>query len=343
MNYTLQEYARDVVYNILEVCDSESVAHPIIVNESGRAIVAYHSVLVVEAFGSIEKNSSPSPATALPGDHKLVRDILDIERNLTVANRTESLHDAQEIKEQTLSLFDFGLMDLDAKAKIEQAFWRIASRIVQVFRDQEYVPDEVKELEVALGDQYVCNFSVFQSLLDHWALGQLFPVMPIHRLDTEPQRQATVVDITCDSDGKVSKFIDLQDVKETLSLHQLTPGHPYYIGFFLMGAYQDIMGDLHNLFGRVNEAHVFLDEDEEDGFYIEETIEGSTIAEVLALTQWNQSELIRRFKLQVDAAIKSDRLKPNDGMKLLTSYERGLKNYTYLHINGQKPGNGNGA
>ena len=340
MNYTLQEYARDVVYNIMDVCDSEGVAHPIIVNESGRAIVAYHSVLVVEAFGSIEKNTSVV-VTSKPGDHKLVRDILEIERNIGATNRTESLHDAQEIKEQTLTMFDFGLMDLESKAKIEQTFWRIAERIVQIFRDQEYIPDEVKEMEVALCDQYVCNFSVFQSLLDHWALGQLFPVMPIHRLDTKPARQATLVDITCDSDGKVSKFIDLQDVKETLPLHELKPGQPYFVGFFMMGAYQDIMGDLHNLFGRVNEAHVFLDDDEEDGFYIEETIEGSTIAEVLALTQWHQSDLIRRFKIQVDAAIKSDRLKPNEGMKLLTAYERGLKNYTYLQINAQKTaGNG---
>ena len=335
-NYTLQEYARDVVYNIMEVCDSEGVPHPIIVSESGRAIVAHHSVLVVEAFGSIEKYSSASTPKASPTDHKLVRDIYDIERNLTISNRTELLHDAQEIKEQTLSMFDFGLMDLESKAKIEQTYWRLADRIVHFFRDQEYTPDEVKELEVALGDQYVCNFSVFQSLLDHWALGQLFPVMPIHRLDTPPERQATLVDITCDSDGKVSKFIDLQDVKETLSVHRLKSGEPYYVGFFLLGAYQDIMGDLHNLFGRVNEAHVFLDEDEDDGFYIEETIEGSTIAEVLAMTQWNQTDLIRRFKTQVDAAIKSDRLKPNEGMKLLTSYERGLKNYTYLHINGAK-------
>ncbi|MEI8234273.1 MAG: biosynthetic arginine decarboxylase [Verrucomicrobiota bacterium] len=338
-NYTLQEYARDVVYNIMDVCDSEEMAHPVIVSESGRALVAHHSVLVVEAFGAIEKYDKHAEVTVQPTDHKLVRDMWDIEKNLTPSNRTEMLHDAQEIKEQTLSMFNFGLMDLESKAKIEQAYWRIASRTVEIFHaepGEEYVPDEVKELEVALGDQYVCNFSVFQSLLDHWALGQLFPVMPIHRLDEKPDRHATLVDITCDSDGKVSKFIDLQDVKETLPLHTLKPDAPYYIGFFLMGAYQDIMGDLHNLFGRVNEAHVFLDEDEEDGFYIEETIEGSTIAEVLSMTQWNQSDLIRRFKKQVDTAIKSDRLKPNEGMKLLTSYERGLKNYTYLHIQNGK-------
>ncbi len=331
-NYTLQEYARDVVYNIMDVCDSEGVKHPIIVSESGRAVVAHHSVLIVEAFSAIEKNDNSPPPKPKKTDHKLVHDILDIERNLSIANRTESLHDIQEIKEQSLAMFDFGLIDLESKAKVEQAYWRIAHRIVQYFRDQEYVPDEVKELEVALGDQYVCNFSVFQSLLDHWALGQLFPVMPVHRLNTRPERNGTLVDITCDSDGKVSKFIDLQDVKETLPLHKLIPGEPYYIGFFLLGAYQDIMGDLHNLFGRVNEAHVFLDEDEEDGFYIEETIQGSTIGEVLSMTQWNQADLIRRFKAQVDAAIKSDRIKPNDGMKLLTAYERGLKNYTYLSV-----------
>ncbi|XHR28682.1 MAG: biosynthetic arginine decarboxylase [Chthoniobacteraceae bacterium] len=336
-NYTLQEYARDVVYNIMDVCDSEEVPHPVIISESGRALVAHHSVLIVEAFGAIEKFDNGNDAPARADDHKLVRDILDIEKNLTASNRTEMLHDAQEIKEQTLSMFNFGLMDLESKAKVEQSYWRIAARIVKLFQEEqdevEYIPDEVKELEVALGDQYVCNFSVFQSLLDHWALGQLFPVMPIHRLCEEPTRHATLVDITCDSDGKVSKFIDLQDVKETLPVHTLKSDEPYYIGFFLMGAYQDIMGDLHNLFGRVNEAHVFLDEDEEDGFYIEETIEGSTIGEVLSMTQWSQSDLIRRFKKQVDAAIKSDRLKPNEGMKLLTSYERSLKNYTYLHIN----------
>jgi arginine decarboxylase len=258
----------------------------------------------------------------------------DLQKALTVQNRMETLHDAQQAKEQAQSMFDLGLLDLESKARIEMLYWRLAQAIVDYTRDAKYVPDEIKDLEVTLSDQYVCNFSVFQSLLDHWALGQLFPVMPIHRLDELPSRNGTLVDITCDSDGKVSKFIDLQDVKETLSLHTLRAGEPYYIGFFLMGAYQDIMGDFHNLFGRVNEAHVFLDEDEEGGFYIEEIIEGSTIGDVLTLTQWNQNELIRLIKAQVDAAIKSDRLKPNEAMRLLTNYERVLKTYTYLHLNG---------
>lgn len=333
-NYSLQEYARDIVYNIMDVCDSEKVAHPTIISESGRAIVAHHSVLVVEAFGSIEKNRASIPLDARETDHKLATDMFELERNMSKQNRLESLHDAQQIREQAQSMFDLGILDLESKAKIETIYWRIAQGIVEVFANMRYIPDEVKDLETSLGDQYVCNFSVFQSLLDHWAVGQLFPVMPIHRLDTLPERNATLVDITCDSDGKVSKFIDLNDVKDTLPLHRLIPGEPYYIGIFLMGAYQDIMGDLHNLFGRVNEAHVFLDDDEESGFYIEETIEGSPIGEVLAMTQWDKNELIRLVKSQVDAAIKSDRLKPNEGMKLLAGYERVLKGYTYLHLNG---------
>jgi len=336
-NYSLQEYARDIVYNIMDVCDTEKVPHPIIVSESGRAIVAHHSILVVEAFGAIEKDKTPTLIEPKETDPKQVTEILDIQRNLTHQNRMESLHDAQQVKEQAQSMFDLGLLELESKAKIETVYWQIAHKLVKFCAGMKYIPDEVKDLETALGDQYVCNFSVFQSLLDHWALGQLFPVMPIHRLDEFPERQGMLVDITCDSDGKVSKFIDLQDVKDTLPLHKLKPGEPYYLGFFLMGAYQDIMGDLHNLFGRVNEAHVFLDEDEESGWYIEETIEGSTIGEVLALTQWDEKVLARNVKAQVDAAIKSDRLKPNEAMKLLASYEKGLRGYTYLSFNGTPP------
>jgi arginine decarboxylase len=230
-------------------------------------------------------------------------------------------------------MFELGLLDLESKAKIETIYWQIAESVVNLCRGMRYVPDEVKELEISLGDQYLCNFSVFQSLLDHWALGQLFPIMPIHKLQYPPDRNGTLVDITCDSDGKVSKFIDLQDVKETLPLHRITNGEPYYLGFFLLGAYQDIMGDLHNLFGRVNEVHVFLDEDEDSGWYIEETIQGSTVISVLSMTQWDQNELIRLVKAQVDAAIKSDRLKPNEAMRILSEYERGLGGYTYLNFN----------
>src|SRR2546427_862483 len=336
-NYSLQEYANDVVWDIMDVCDSESVAHPAIVNEGGRAIVAHHSVLVVEAFSSIEKTAPKLKVEASETDHKLVGEILDVKQRLKRGNRLESLHDIQQIKEEAQHTFDLGLLDLESKAKIDTVYWQLAHQIVNMHRGLRYMPDEVKELEVSLADQYICNFSVFQSLLDHWALGQLFPIMPIHRLNTPPDRQGTIVDITCDSDGKVSKFTDLQDVRETLPLHRVIPGEIYYLGVFMVGAYQDIMGDLHNLFGRVTEAHVFLDPDEESGWYIEEVIEGSTIGEVLAMTQWDKVELMRLLKSQVDTAIKTDRLKPNDAMKLLSDYERLLQEYTYLSLNGNKP------
>jgi arginine decarboxylase len=336
-NYSLQEYANDVVWNIMDVCDSEAVPHPAIVSEGGRAIVAHHSVLVVEAFSSIEKTAPKLKVEAGEKDHKLVRDILDVKQRLRRGNRIESLHDIQQIKEESQQTFDLGLLDLESKAKIDTVYWQLAQQIVNMHRGLRFVPEEVKQLETALGDQYICNFSVFQSLLDHWALGQLFPIMPIHRLTTPPDRNGMIVDITCDSDGKVSKFIDLQDVRETLPLHRIAPGDIYYLGVFMVGAYQDIMGDLHNLFGRVTEVHLFLDPDEESGWYIEEVIEGSTIGEVLAMTQWDKVELMRLLKTQVDAAIKTDRLKPSDAMKLLSDYERLLQEYTYLSLNGAKP------
>ena len=337
VNYSLHEYTRDVVGAVQEVCDEEKVAHPVLVSESGRAIAAHHSVLVVEAFGAIEKVSRGPEVIAVESDPAVVRDIIAIYQSLGSKHRLESLHDAQEIREKADSMFSLGLLDLPAKAKIETVYWRIAAKVVELFRGVRYVPEEVKDLEISLGDQVMCNFSVFQSLLDHWALGQLFPVMPLHRLAEAPDRQATLVDITCDSDGKVARFIDLQDVKPTLPVHRPEEGKPYYLGFFLAGAYQDIMGDMHNLFGRVNEMHIFLDEDEESGYYIEEIIGGNTIGNVLALTQWEKSELTRRMKVQVDSAIKKDRLKPTEGMRLLDSYEKALEGYTYLNCFGPSP------
>ena len=341
MNYSLREYARDVIYNVQDVCDSEGVVHPTIVSESGRALVAHHSVLVLEAFGTIERDPAGRFVEVGVGDHKILRDIADVQRSLpTVAGRKstaadhspwlEALHDSQQFREQAQAMFDLGLLELETKARVETIHWQIAREITAHTRDNRHIPEEVQALEVALADQYLCNFSIFQSLLDHWALGQLFPIAPIHRLNDRPERAGTLVDITCDSDGKIDQFIDLTDVRPTLPLHALKPGEPYYLGIFLVGAYQDIMGDLHNLFGRVNELHVFLDEDEEGGYYVEEVIEGSSISQVLALTQWATPDLIRMMKAQIDAAIKADRLKPKEGMTLLASYERSLAGYTYL-------------
>jgi arginine decarboxylase len=333
-NYTLQEYTNDVVYYIADVCNAEKVPHPDIVSESGRAIVAHHSVLIVEVFGAIAKLREENPIDYSESNHPLVKELLDIRKNLGKLNKLEAYHDAMERRDDAHNMFMLGLLDLPDKAKIENLYWDISQEVVQSFMGQAYIPEEIRKLEDSLGDQYLCNFSVFQSLLDHWALGQLFPIMPIHRLNQRPDREATLVDITCDSDGQINKFIDLRDVRDTLPLHRLNGSNgsqePYYLGFFLMGAYQDIMGDLHNLFGRVNEVHVFLDPDEPAGYYIEEIIEGNTIVQALTAVQYDEIELKRRMKAQIDEAIKSDRLKPSEGMRLLDDYERGLRDYTYL-------------
>jgi arginine decarboxylase len=333
-NYTLQEYTNDIVYYIADVCNAEGVPHPGIVSESGRAIVAHHSVLVAEVFGSIKKLRAETEFVYGENEHPLVKELLDIRRNLPKLNKLEAYHDALERKDDAQNMFTLGMLDLPDKAKIESLHWEIGQEVVLSFRGQAYVPEEIRKLEDSLGDQYLCNFSVFQSLLDHWALGQLFPIMPISRLNESPSREATLVDITCDSDGQINKFIDLRDVRDTLPLHALgqngTASEPYYLGFFLMGAYQDIMGDLHNLFGRVNEVHVFLDPDEPSGYYIEEIIEGSTIIQALQAVQYDENEMKRQMKAQVEDAIKSDRMKPSEAMRLLDDYERGLKNYTYL-------------
>ncbi len=333
MNYTVEEYANDIVYNIMDICDDEKVPHPNIVSESGRAIVAHHSVLVVQAFGSIEKTPN-EPRAVQSSDHKLVRELLEIDRGLNEDRVSEGWHDLVQIKEQAQTMFELGLLELDVKARVENLFWEIAERIQNVAKrmDPAEVPEELSNLKIELADQHICNFSVFQSLLDHWALGQLFPIVPIHRLNERPQLESTLVDITCDSDGKVSKYIDLNDVRETLPLHELRAGQPYYLGIFLTGAYQDIMGDIHNLFGRVNEVHVFLDDDEESGFYIEEEIPGQSIGEVLAMTQYDWRDMEKRMKAQIDAAIKQDKMKPTEGMRLLQDYERGLKDQTYLTL-----------
>ncbi len=332
-NYSLQEYANDIVYNILDVCDEEKVPHPNIVSESGRAVVAHHSVLIAETFGQIEKARGVHEVEITKESHKLLRDLGYLRDNLDRRDLRESQHDLMAIKEESQAMFNLGLLDLVVKAQVEQLFWHLAAEILKRFRDfpPEEIPEEVSDLQNKLSDQFLMNFSVFQSLLDHWALGQLFPISPIHRLHEEPVRNSTLVDITCDSDGKVSRFIDPSDYRDTLPLHA-PDGKPYYLGFFMTGAYQEIMGDMHNLFGRVHEVHVFLDPDEEDGWYIEEIIEGSTIETVLRLTQYHENELVKGLKAQVDAAIKGDRLKPNEGMRLLAEYEKTLKEYTYLQF-----------
>jgi arginine decarboxylase len=334
-NYTLDEYAQDCVFNIKDVCDEETVPHPNIVSESGRAVVAHHSILIVQTFGTIEKTKAEYDLSVDPKDHKWVKQLAEIKDYIAQTPRI-ALHDALQIKEESQNAFELGILDLRTKAKIETFYWAIVEEISDYYartagdEEAETMPEEISELVPELADQYLCNFSVFQSVPDHWALDQIFPVMPIHRLNERPTMQGTLCDITCDSDGKIDRFADIKDVRKTLPLHPLKNGDPYYVGIFMTGAYQDIMGDMHNLFGRVNEAHVFIDPDEDSGFYIEETISGQTISQVLELTQYYPNDLIRIMKEQINSAIKEDRLKPNEGMRLLAEYERGLSDNTYL-------------
>ena len=338
-NYGLKEYTDDVVYSIQQVCDAEQVSHPDIVTESGRALVAHHSVLVVQVFGSIEKGASPALPLQNPDrkEHEIVGELRHIHRNLVGLNPLEAYHDAVEQRDQAESLFSHGYLDLEDKALVETLFWDICRGLHAHRKADDEWPEELEDLETQLADQYLCNFSVFQSLLDHWAIGHLFPIMPIHRLNEMPSHPATLVDITCDSDGKVSKFIDIKDVRDSLPLHELKPGEPYYIGIFLVGAYQDIMGDLHNLFGRSNEVHCFLDPTEPYGYYIEEVIPGSTVTQVLGGVQYHESELVKSMKEQVERAVKEGRMKPSEGVRLLDDYEASMKEYTYLSCNGLAP------
>jgi arginine decarboxylase len=328
INYSLQEYANDIVSSIVDVCGEEKVPHPNIISESGRALVAHHSMIVVDVFGTIEK-AGVAPPKVTNKSHKLVRRMQDISRRLSPDTLTECYHDLLSIHERTQSMFLLGMMDLESKGAVETLFWKIAAEIVAQYEKEPFRPEEIAELKITLAEQYIFNFSVFQSLPDYWALGQLFPIVPIHRLDEEPTHEATIADITCDSDGKVNKFIDLKDVKESLPLHSLTD-EPYFIGLFMTGAYQDVMGDLHNLFGRANEVHVYLDPDEEKGWYIEEKVRGSSILEVLEMNQYHRNQLVKDMKRQVDKAIKADVIKPSAGIKLLNAYEKALKDYTYV-------------
>jgi len=338
MNYTIGEYARDVVSNIREICDASDVKVPDIVTESGRAVAAPHSMLVVEVFERINKRESLGKQHEPKSRHKIVDDLAALLKNKHKLGRLERYHDALQKKEEAFSLFNLGYLDLENRAAAEQIFWQVCEQIDKESTKAGYQPEELHDLKKLLADQYVCNFSVFQSLLDSWALKQLFPISPLHRLTEKPSVNAVLVDITCDSDGKVSSFIDLQDVKDYITLHPLKQGQPYYLGIYLTGAYQDIMGDLHNLFGRVNEVHVFLEDDEPNGYYIEEALAGSRISEVIEGVQYQWEELCRKIKQQIDHATKKDLIKPREGVRLVEFYESQMQAKTYLNIeqNGKK-------
>lgn len=330
MNYSMEEYARDVVFNIKEICESHGVNVPDIVSESGRALVAPHSLLVVEVVNRISKTNTETQLRNKKKIHPIIKDLQHILKSPRSYSRLERFHDALQKKEEAISLFNLGYMDLESRAVAESLFWRICEQIRDTVQETGFHPEDLQTLRRTLADQYICNFSVFQSLLDHWACQQLFPITPIHRLNEKPTVDTILVDITCDSEGKISQFIDLEDIHDTLTLHPLEKNKPYYLAIYMTGAYQDIMGDLHNLFGRVNEVHVFLEEDEEDGFYIEESIQGSKVSEVIGFIQYNVPDLCRQMKKQIDKATRDDLVKPREGVSLLELYETLIQQQTYL-------------
>jgi arginine decarboxylase len=327
-NYTIQEYANDVVYHIQTVCDDEKVPHPTIISESGRAVVAYHSVLVFNVLGVSAQGENNAPLE-LPSDvEQPLIDLLDAYKNVTVRNLLESYHDAQQALDMAISLFGGGYLPLSQRSVAENLYWAICHKIQRLAKQLEYVPEELQGLDALLSDTYFCNFSLFQSVPDSWAIKQLFPVMPIHRLNEEPTCHAVLGDITCDSDGKIDQFIDRRDVKRTLPLHAFR-GDPYYLGVFLVGAYQEILGDLHNLFGDTNAVHVRMDETSGE-VVLDAVIKGDTVREVLDYVEFDPNVLVGQLRTDVETAVREGRIDYEQAGRLLRFYEEGLRGYTYL-------------
>jgi arginine decarboxylase len=349
LNYSMEEYAADVVYTVQQICSNEGVQEPHIVSESGRALTAHHSCLVMNVFGHIEfgengavheapvaspgpsappETSAPIPETS--AEAPIVREMREIVSGLTPKNSGEAYNDAVSKKEQALTMFKLGILGLEERAAVEGLFWRLCRRLVEINKKRKRVPGPTRGLDDKLADQYMANFSLFQSAPDHWAINQLFPIVPLHRHTEAPTRDSTIVDITCDSDGKIDAFIEGETVDETIALHPLIPGQPYYLGMFLTGAYQDIMGDMHNLFGRVHEVHVFVDDDDPEDYYIEEVIPGDTMERVLARVQYEPSDLAKRIKQALDGKVREGQVKPKESVLLTDFYEQAMRGYTYL-------------
>ena len=327
VNYTLQEYANDIVYHIQSVCDEAEVPHPTIITESGRAVAAYHSALIFNVLG-VSGFGEPNLTLELPDDaEQPLIDLQETFRSLSNKNLLESFHDAQQSLDSALNLFSLGYLPLVQRSLAENFYWAICHRVQKLAKDLDYFPEELEGLESLLSDTYFCNFSLFQSMPDSWAIKQLFPIMPIHRLDEPPSRHAVLGDISCDSDGKVDQFIDRRDVKKTLPLHSLN-GEPYFLGAFLLGAYQEILGDLHNLFGDTNAVHVSLGETGE--VMLDAVIPGDTVREVLDYVQFKSTTLLEQYRKDVEQALREGKIGYEESGRLLKFYEDGLHGYTYL-------------
>jgi arginine decarboxylase len=326
MNYSMQEYANDIVYSMQELCDADEIPHPTLVSESGRAVVAHHAVLILDILGVSEFDVGKVPDTLADDTPPVVRNLVDAHRDISRKNFLEVYHDALEYKDECMTLFALGHLSLKERVIAEQAFWGTCQKILRICRELKEVPEELEGLEKALADTYFCNFSMFQSLPDSWAIDQLFPILPIHRLQEEPSRRAVLADITCDSDGKIDNFIDRRDVKHVLELHPLNQ-EDYHLGIFLVGAYQEILGDLHNLFGDTNTVIVSLGE---AGYQVDHVIPGDSVTAVLKYVSYSAEELVARLRRSTEEAIRSKRMTLEESRHLLRSYEAGLVGYTYL-------------
>ena len=327
VNYSLQEYANDVVYHVQNACDEAGVPHPTIISESGRAIVAYHSMLIFGVLGVSEQGGMGEVQEPAADAEQPLHDLWESYQNINIRNLLESYHDAQQSLDTAMNLFASGYLPLDQRSAVENIYWAICRRICKLTKSLDYVPEELEGLEAALSDTYFCNFSLFQSIPDSWAIKQLFPVMPIHRLNERPSRAAVLGDVTCDSDGKIDQFIDRRDVKRTLPLHTWQ-SEPYYLGAFLIGAYQEILGDLHNLFGDTNAVHVSTDERGE--VVVDAVIKGDTVREVLYYVEFDSNQLVQRLRDSIEQAVREGRICDSQAGRFLKFYEEGLGGYTYL-------------
>ncbi|MGF1572302.1 MAG: biosynthetic arginine decarboxylase [Sumerlaeia bacterium] len=328
MNYTLQEYANDVVSRMQTVCDEENVPHPKILSESGRALMSFNSLLVFDVLGTSRMDLIPVPDDIPEDAAAPLAELKHFHDNLSQKNLIEQYHDALQAREECSNLFNLGYLDLKSRAHAEAYFWSICGKVLEMTKSMSYVPDELVGIQDLLSDIYFCNFSLFQSMPDSWAISQLFPVIPIHRHNEEPTRRGILADITCDSDGKIDSFVDIRDVKSTLELHPLKPGSPYYLGAFLIGAYQEILGDLHNLLGDTNTIHVSLDQ--EGQVAITDVIKGDTVKDVLGYVNYDTRELVSNVRSMVEAAVRNKKLSVVESAQLMEFYEKGMAGYTYL-------------
>ncbi len=326
-NYNMQNYANDIVAEVKEACEGAQIESPILVSESGRAIAAHHSVLIFDVLSTSEIQTIPPPL--LPENENLIiRNLWETYQSISENNYQEMYHDATQFKEEAISLFNFGYLSLQERGTAEQLYWSCCQKILEITRCQDYVTDDLEDLEKIMASIYYVNFSVFQSAPDAWAIDQLFPIMPIHRLDEEPTQRGILADLTCDSDGKIDQFIDLKDVKSVLELHSLQKSkNPYYLGMFLVGAYQEIMGNFHNLFGDINVVHIQMNP---QGYQIEHVVKGDTIKDVLGYVQYDAEDLLETLRRWTEQALQERRMTLEEAQLLLQDYEKSLRRYTYL-------------